>query len=191
MTELVDRVIVDFLHERKYPALNQTQQAGLKAGIYESSANAIVIAPTGAGKTGVADLVIRVSLASEPKRRAVYVAPLTSLVHAKYTELKKVLPTHKVMRFAEPGWQGNADIMVGTNEQVYTQFLMAPATMTNFSVMVLDELHVMYDQNRGHTVEKLLTLAKIHGIRIIALSATIEDRKALAEWLEAVLVEVP
>lgn len=191
MTELVDRVVADFLRERKFKSLNKTQEAALRAGIYDSEPNALVIAPTGAGKTGVADIVIRTSLAAEPKKRAIYVAPLASLVWAKYKELKKYLPSAEVMRFSEPGWQDEADVLVGTNEQVYTQFLMAPDTLTNFSVLILDELHIMYQRNRGDTVEKILTLAKIHELRIVALSATVEDRKRLAEWLEAIPVVVP
>src|SRR5207245_10367506 len=92
LTKLVDKVVAEFLRERKFKKLNKTQDAALKAGLFSSSANGLVIAPTGAGKTGVADILIRIGLASEPKKRALYVAPLNSLVYAKYVELKLALP---------------------------------------------------------------------------------------------------
>ena len=180
-----------FLVSHGYRELNVTQQKCVDSGVLDTKENFLVVAPTGGGKTGVAELLIRRSLDEDPPERVIYVAPLKSLMAANLEEFKKHLPGRKVM----PLWGKNAlreaDVVVALNEHFYKTILKMRDTVGNFSVLVLDELHLMYQASRGHTVEKILTLAKHMGIRIVCLSATIEDKEELRSWLNAVLVEVP
>jgi helicase len=191
MDDFKERIIGEFLEKHGYDSLNFTQESSIEAGILESDDSYIIIAPTAAGKTGVAELVVRSSLESEPKERVLYVAPLASLVKAKLEEFGETLSEYEVMKVGKSGWSEHGEIVVGSNESVYNTFLLSPDSIKSFSVLILDELHLLYQMGRGHVVEKLLTLAKLYGIRLVCLSATVEDKNELAEWLGANCVAVP
>ena len=57
-------------------------------------------------------------------------------------------------------------------------------------VVVVDEIHLLNDPERGPTLEVLITILKriLKNVQIIALSATIGNPKQLASWLNAELV---
>ena len=186
-----DEIVRTFLASHKWPKLNVTQQKSVEQGILDTDENFLVIAPTGGGKTGVAELVIRRSLDHDPPKRVLYVAPLKALTEGNLDEFRAHLSGRKVMSLWEKNSLTEADVVVALNEQAYKALLKTPDMVGNFSVLILDELHIMYQPSRGHTVEKILTLAKRMGLRIICLSATVEDKEELRSWLNAVLVEVP
>lgn len=180
-----------FLTSHGYRDLNVTQQNCVDAGCLDTKENFLVIAPTGGGKTGVAELLIRRSMDHDPPERVIYVAPLKSLTAANLEEFRKHLPERKVMALWEKNALREANVVVALNEHFYKTILKTRDMVRNFSVMILDELHLMYQPSRGHTVEKLLTLAKQMGLRIVCLSATVEDKEQLRSWLNATPVEIP
>ena len=186
-----EEVVQAFLSSHEWPKLNGTQAKSVDQGILDADDNFLVIAPTGGGKTGVAELVIRRSLDHDPPKRVIYIAPLKALTEGNLDEFRKHLSGRKVMALWERNALRDADVVVCLNEQAYRAFLKTPDMIGNFSVLVLDELHIMYQPSRGHTVEKILTLAKEMGLRVVCLSATVEDKEELRSWLNAVLVEVP
>jgi len=57
--------------------------------------------------------------------------------------------------------------------------------------IIIDEIHLLNDIERGPTLEILITLLKklLKNVQIIGLSATIGNPEELAEWLSADLVE--
>ena len=59
------------------------------------------------------------------------------------------------------------------------------------NLVVIDEIHLLNDIERGPTLEIIITLLKqmINDVQIIGLSATIGNPKELANWLDAELVE--
>ena len=64
-----DEIDRTFLASHKWPKLNVTQQKSVEQGILDTDENFLVIAPTGGGKTGVAELVMRRSLDHDPPKR--------------------------------------------------------------------------------------------------------------------------
>jgi len=58
------------------------------------------------------------------------------------------------------------------------------------SVIIIDEIHLLNDTNRGPTLEILITILRqlLKKVQIIGLSATIGNSEELAEWLKAELV---
>ena len=63
--------------------------------------------------------------------------------------------------------------------------------MSNVSVVVADEFHLLHDASRGPTLE--INLTRLRTLRpnaqLIALSATVGNCEILAKWLDATLVQ--
>ena len=59
--------------------------------------------------------------------------------------------------------------------------------VSNIKTVIVDEIHLLNDQERGPTLEILLTILKklLKNVQIIGLSATIGNAEELAEWLNA------
>ena len=57
-------------------------------------------------------------------------------------------------------------------------------------LIIIDEIHLLNDESRGPTLEVLITLFKIkfQFIRLIGLSATINNCEELSNWLNAELI---
>jgi len=62
--------------------------------------------------------------------------------------------------------------------------------LKDVKTVVVDEVHLINDVERGPTLEVLITILKtlLKDIQIIALSATIGNPKDLADWLNAELI---
>ena len=62
--------------------------------------------------------------------------------------------------------------------------------LANVATIIVDEIHLLNDTERGPTLEILITILKqlLKNAQIIGLSATIGNAKELAEWLNADLV---
>ena len=156
--------------------------------------NIILAAPTNSGKTAIAEMSILKSLLLEKK--AIYLSPLRSLGYEKEDEWKKT--------FGAYGWKveavtgetdysfqklENADIILTTVEKLDS--LSRKQTGNDFlketGVVVVDEIHLLNDPERGGTLEAVLmhlkTLSKNSSLRIIGLSATLPNCEEVAEWL--------
>ena len=59
------------------------------------------------------------------------------------------------------------------------------------SLVVIDEIHLLNDVERGPTLEILITIMKklLKNVQLIGLSATIGNPSELAAWLGAKLVQ--
>ncbi|QDZ00266.1 ligase-associated DNA damage response DEXH box helicase [Nitratireductor mangrovi] len=174
----------------------------------QRGASALLIAPTGAGKTLAGFLPSLVDLAERPKRKpgeafrgvhTLYISPLKALAVDIERNLGKPVaeiglsvtietrtgdtPTHKRQRqkHAPP------DILLTTPEQL-ALLIAAPDAGRFFSglrYLVLDELHSLVISKRGHLLS--LGIARLRklapDIQAIGLSATVADPDALRRWL--------
>jgi len=172
----------------------------------------LVTVPTASGKTVIAVAAIYKALLEGKK--AVYVSPLvalsgekflefTEIFHARAEELglpKKynvVLSTGATYKFTknEAIALKNADVIVTTNEKLDSIIRRKPKWIKDIGVIVLDEVHLMYDPNRGSTLEIVQTYFKYlkeNGVFdpiVVALSATIGNPEDIADWIDAEVVE--
>jgi len=147
----------------------------------ENNRGTVISAPTSSGKT--IPVILHISDYIREGDRVIYAVPLKALVNEKFNEIKKLLGDFAVVGKVgeEDAWK--KDIVVGTYEQLYSHLLRSSDDFKNFSLIILDDFHVLYDKKRGFTVEKLATLARMNNIRIVAMSATIEPLDEIAEWI--------
>jgi superfamily II RNA helicase len=154
--------------------------------------NVLVTAKTGSGKTLVAEYAIAYQL--KQGRRVFYTTPIKSLSNQKYHDMKKLFPAASVgILTGDIKSNPDAQIVIMTTEilrnllfksttATATLGTAGAASMENVGAVVFDEVHYINDVDRGHVWEECLILMP-PAIRLVLLSATIDQPEAFAEWL--------
>lgn len=174
--------------------LRPAQEKSVKKGLLEGK-NLLVCTPTASGKTLIAELAALKSII-EGKGKAVYIAPLKALASEKYRDFKRKYD--KIAKTAlsigdidsADSFLADYDLIVTTSEKLDSLMRHNSGWIANIATVVVDEIHLLNDPDRGPTLEILLTILKqlLKNAQIIALSATIGNPEELAEWLNAGLV---
>jgi replicative superfamily II helicase/DNA polymerase I-like protein with 3'-5' exonuclease and polymerase domains len=183
---------IHYIHEWQAEALNQP---GVTKG-----KNLVFAAPTSAGKTLVADILILRHAFSTFKKKVLVILPFVSLVREKMMNLQSVLEgTHVqvggfMSTYHTKGGFDAADIAICTVEKAnsYVLKLLEQDKLDCIGMMVIDEIHLINDPSRGYRLEllltKVMTVAKQKdiNIQIVGMSADIPNLEDLSRWLEAV-----
>jgi ATP-dependent RNA helicase HelY len=146
--------------------------------------NVLVSAPTGSGKTLIANYAIGRTL--QRGERAFYTTPLKALSNQKYHELCDLYGSPRVgLLTGDVSINGGADIVVMTTEVLRNMLLTGSRQIITLGLVVLDEVHYLQDPFRGGVWEEVLILTPA-AVRFVALSATIGNADFVGEWFEAV-----
>jgi superfamily II RNA helicase len=149
----------------------------------------VVCAPTGAGKTVIAQHAIHRAL--EEGKRIFYTTPLKALSNQKYYDFGEKYGTEKVgLLTGDTSINRNGQIVVMTTEvfrnMLYgTNFGSVTDNMKNVKYVVLDEVHYMNDEQRGTVWEESIIYCPTN-VQIIALSATVANADELTDWINTV-----
>lgn len=172
--------------------------------------NLLYCAPTGGGKTLVAEIVI-LNTVILLNKRAILILPYVSLVVEKEKEFRRLVtifnrskPINE--RIKVKGYHGESraigklkeHIIVCTIEKanMIVNTLISRGQITQLGCIVVDEMHVLGDLQRGYHLEILISKLKyliknsIENklyIQLIALSATIKNVEDLSKWFRAAL----
>lgn len=162
--------------------LDDFQREAIEA--LESDNNVIVAAPTGAGKTVVADF--SVFLAQHRNVKAFYTTPIKALSNQKYHDFCELYGTNRVgLLTGDTSVNPEADIVVMTTEVLRNMLYEHSITLQSLGFVVLDEIHYLADKFRGAVWEEVI----IHlpeSVRIIGLSATVSNVEDFSAWIESV-----
>jgi helicase len=153
--------------------------------------NLVVAVPTAGGKSLLAYLAILRGFLKGMK--SVYVVPLRALASEKYDDLKKFESIGLNVKLAIGDYDSstkslkNADVVVATSEKFDSLIRHDFNYLYDLGVIVIDEVHLLKDPERGPTLEMILTKIKSlnTSAQLIVLSATIKNYKELAKWLDA------
>ncbi|RMD85857.1 MAG: DEAD/DEAH box helicase [Candidatus Dadabacteria bacterium] len=142
----------------------------------------LVVAPTGSGKTYIAVEAIQAILYSGG--HAIYTTPLKALSNTKYTEFKaRFEPDFSVgLLTGDRKIDTDADLVVATTE-IFRNELYHYSE--RYSVVILDEIHFIADENRGPVWEESIILTP-SSCTLVMLSASISNPEEIAEWIESV-----
>ena len=149
----------------------------------------VVCAPTGAGKTVIAEHAINNALKNGT--RIFYTTPLKALSNQKYYDFGEKYGHDKVgLLTGDTSINRNAQIVIMTTEvfrnMLYgTNFGSVTDNMKDVKYVVLDEVHYMNDEQRGTVWEESIIYCPTN-VQIIALSATVANAQELTDWINTV-----
>lgn len=153
----------------------------------EAGKSVVVCAPTGAGKTVIAEYAVEMALMSN--RRCYYTTPLKALSNQKLYDLKQKYGDDKVgLLTGDLSVNRDAPIVVMTTE-VFRNMLYGTIlgdvsrNLQNVASVVLDECHYMNDSERGTVWEESIIYAP-KDIQLVALSATVANAQELTTWID-------
>lgn len=159
----------------------------------DAGRSVLVSAPTGSGKTVVADHAVDRALAAG--QRAFYTTPIKALSNQKYRDLRRRLGPQRVgLLTGDNVVAGDADVVVMTTEvlrnMLYAGVVQdadagdeAPAVDARLGVVVLDEVHYLEDPYRGPVWEEVI-LHLPPSVVLVCLSATVSNHQELGGWLK-------
>jgi len=194
--ESVKQVLVSSGIAELYPP----QQEAVLAGALDGK-NLVLASPTASGKTLVAELCA-LKHVLERDGKVLYLSPLRALANEKCEDFKKYTSIKKgngrrVSVGISTGdydssdpWMGKYDIIVTTNEKADSLLRHRARWVTDVSLVVADEVHLLNEPERGPTLEVVLArLMQVNpDIQLVVLSATIKNVEEVAEWLKAISV---
>ncbi len=141
----------------------------------------VVTAPTGAGKTLIADGAIALTLGEG--RRSFYTTPIKALSNQKFNDLIAVHGPERVgLLTGDNVINGDAPIIVMTTEVVRNMIYEGSDALDDLGLVVLDEVHYLADRQRGSVWEEVI----IHlpkRVRLVCLSATVANPEVFTDWV--------
>ncbi len=144
----------------------------------------LVAAPTGSGKTVVAEYAIDAAVADG--RRAFYTAPIKALSNQKYHDLVERLgPQNVGLLTGDNSINGDAPVVVMTTEVLRNMVYARSAGLRELDAVVLDEVHFLQDTYRGPVWEEVIVHLPVH-VKLVCLSATVSNAAELADWISTV-----
>ncbi len=143
----------------------------------------IVAAPTGAGKTLIAEYAIEKAL--KEGRRVVYTAPIKALSNQKFRDFSATYPGDVGVTTGDVSINPQAPAMIMTTEIFRNTIFDNPERLKDVQTVIFDEIHYMDDPERGTVWEESLIFAPPE-IKVVALSATISNLDEFADWLREV-----
>jgi len=179
----------------RFESFNPPQEKAIKAGLLDGK-NLIVCAPTASGKTLIAEMAMLNQILSKGGK-AIYTVPLKALATEKFNDFRERYESLGVRVALSIGdldgtdnYLSSYDIIICSNEKLDSLIRHHADWLPDVSIVVIDEIHLLNEVNRGPTLEVLITMLRelLHA-QFIGLSATIGNPEELADWLDAKLIK--
>jgi ATP-dependent RNA helicase HelY len=146
----------------------------------DAERSVLVSAPTGTGKTVIADHMVAEALAGG--RMVVYTAPVKALSNQKFRDyVHKHGEASVGLVTGDLVIRRDAPCLVMTTE-ILRNMLLTDDLPADLSHVILDEIHFLDDRERGTTWEEVLIYLP-NRIQVLGLSATLSNLEDFAAWL--------
>ncbi|MDS0282783.1 DEAD/DEAH box helicase [Haloarcula onubensis] len=209
-TDEVDPVPVDSLGlhpgiqqhlESRFDTLLPVQSLAVEHGATDGE-DQLVVSATATGKTLVGEMA-GLDRVLNGQGKMLFLVPLVALANQKYDDFQDrygdmvdVSLRVGASRIADEGgrFDPGADIIVGTYEGI-DHALRTGKDLGNVGTVVIDEVHTLGEDERGHRLDGLISRLKYYceeaatDTQWIYLSATVGNPGQLAEKLRAKLIE--
>ncbi|WP_400999798.1 DEAD/DEAH box helicase [Agromyces sp. GXQ0307] len=145
----------------------------------------LVAAPTGAGKTVVAEFAVHLAMHGGDEK-VFYTTPIKALSNQKYQEFVEAWGSPNVgLLTGDTNINAGARIVVMTTEVLRNMLYANSPLLERLSFVVMDEVHYLADRFRGAVWEEVIIHLPEH-VRLVSLSATVSNAEEFGDWLQAV-----
>ncbi|OII05037.1 RNA helicase [Curtobacterium sp. MCBA15_007] len=145
----------------------------------------LVAAPTGAGKTIIAEFAIWLAM-RQPTAKVFYTTPMKALSNQKYAELVDVYGESEVgLLTGDTNVNPRARVVVMTTEVLRNMIYADSDLLDDLAWVVLDEVHYLADRFRGAVWEEVILHLPTE-VRLVSLSATVSNAEEFGDWLQTV-----
>ena len=152
----------------------------------DAGESVLVAAPTGSGKTVVAEHAVALTLARGAGARVFYTTPIKALSNQKYADLVRRHGADVVgLLTGDNAVNGDAPVVVMTTEVLRNMVYGGSGALDRLQFVILDEVHYLQDAYRGPVWEEVM----IHldaAVRLVCLSATVSNAHELADWISTI-----
>ncbi|MFH1995897.1 MAG: DEAD/DEAH box helicase [Candidatus Omnitrophota bacterium] len=143
----------------------------------------IVSAPTGAGKTVIAEYVIEDCLARNT--RVIYTAPVKALSNQKFRQFSERFGDAIGIVTGDVSINPGAPVLIMTTEIFRNKLLEKDSDARHYSWVIFDEIHFLDDYDRGSVWEESLIFLPPH-MNLLGLSATVPNIDEIARWIRSI-----
>ncbi|MBI3332495.1 MAG: DEAD/DEAH box helicase [Candidatus Omnitrophica bacterium] len=166
------------MHPFPYDRFQEEAIQSIRKGI-----SVFVSAPTGAGKTVIAEVAVEEALRAGGM--AIYTAPIKALSNQKFRDFHALYGERVGILTGDVTLNPDAPLLIMTTE-IYRNTLFEGSTrFSRCRWVIFDEIHYLDDPERGTVWEEALLLTP-RQTEILALSATIPNAEQLARWIERI-----
>src|SRR5205814_9035426 len=167
---------------RSYPfPLDEFQRTAIEA--LHGGESVLVAAPTGSGKTVVAEFALERALSQ--RRKAFYTTPLKALSNQKFGDFSARYGAANVgLLTGDNSINSEAPIVVMTTEVLRNMLYEESPTLDGLQTVVMDEVHYLQDPYRGAVWEEVLIHLPL-SVSVVCLSATVSNAEEFGEWIGA------
>ena len=140
----------------------------------------MVAAPTGTGKTVVAEFGI--FRAFRKGFKVMYTTPIKALSNQKFRDLRAQYGDAVGLLTGDIIENPEGSIMVMTTEVLRNMLLQTPSALWGVGCIIFDEIHYLADPERGTTWEESIIMCPEY-VQLVCLSATVSNAPEVAEWI--------
>lgn len=150
----------------------------------EKNNSVVVSAPTGSGKTLIADYIIDRDI--KKHKKVIYTAPIKALSNQKYKQFIHAYSEENIgILTGDVVINPAALVLIMTTEVYRNMLLVNDPILQNISYVIFDEIHFINDVERGYVWEESIIFSP-ENIRFLCLSATIPNYQQFADWIHSI-----
>jgi ATP-dependent RNA helicase HelY len=142
--------------------------------------NVMVAAPTGTGKTVVAEFGI--FRAARQGFKVMYTTPIKALSNQKFRDLREQYGDAVGLLTGDIIENPEGSIIVMTTEVLRNMLLQTPSALWGVGCIIFDEIHYLADPERGTTWEESIIMCPDY-VQLVCLSATVSNAPEIADWI--------
>ena len=141
--------------------------------------NVLVVAPTGSGKTYIAEKAIEKY--TKQNQNVIYTTPIKAKTKQKYNDFTN-LNIDTGLLTGDRTLKPDSELIVATTEILRNMIYSNDERLKQIGLIVLDEVHYLSDSERGTTWEEIIIHAP-KNIKFLFLSATIRNKEEFHNWI--------
>ena len=151
----------------------------------EDGKGVLVAAPTGAGKTIVAEFAVHLALL-QPQVKVFYTTPMKALSNQKFQELVATYGADEIgLLTGDSSVNPRARVVIMTTEVLRNMLYANSDLLDNLGYVIMDEVHYLADRFRGAVWEEVIIHLPSY-VQLVSLSATVSNAEEFGDWLQTV-----